>query len=91
MSHTDTVDADLGALLALTPSIVELDVNFCESLTDSAIEALPQSISRCSGRVQHGQYIRVAERDGWGESTDWEHEGHARRCRRGLYPQDKTS
>ena len=57
LSHTDTVDADLSSLLELTPSLVELDVNFCDSLTDSAIEAMPPSISRWrkGGRRQGGR------------------------------------
>lgn len=46
LSHTDTVDTDLRALLKLVPKLVDLQVNFCEQLTDSWLDELPGSLLR---------------------------------------------
>lgn len=44
LSRTDTTDADLTALLQRTPALRELQLNFCEHVTDEALQALPPSL-----------------------------------------------
>lgn len=44
VSHTDTVTSDLIALLGILPLLADLELNFCELLTDEVLITLPKSI-----------------------------------------------
>ncbi len=47
LSHADLLaDSDLVALLALTPNLTILRLNFCVSLTDACLDELPPSLER---------------------------------------------
>lgn len=59
LSHTDTVDDDLIALLKLVPRVTDLRVNFCERLTDKWLNELPRSLLRCQRLVSHGHRHRI--------------------------------
>lgn len=44
LSHVRVEDTDLVALLALSPSLAHLHLNFCRGLTDESLDALPPTI-----------------------------------------------
>ena len=45
LSHTDTGDEDLGALLPRLPRLASLELNFCERLTDACLDGLPTTLA----------------------------------------------